>query len=104
MCHGNRILGYTMNITFSTNASGQWQEIRSFTNVGDGRYAVRPRNMTERNNKTYYWKVNVTDGTTTETKTYQFEIVHHLGDEITYIAMAQCWKYPSLHNWVFLNF
>ncbi|MBE3141699.1 MAG: VCBS repeat-containing protein, partial [Thermoplasmata archaeon] len=61
-----------MNITFRTNASGSWQDVTSYTNVGNNRYTATPTNMNI-NSETYYWSVNATDRINTWTNmTYKF--------------------------------
>jgi len=61
-----------MDITFRTNASGIWQDITSYTNVGNNRYIATSTNMNTKG-KTYYWSVNATDRINTWTNmTYKF--------------------------------
>ena len=50
-----------MNITFYTNATGNWQIIGSNTSVGNGTYKQQSTDMNIYST-TYYWSVNVSDG------------------------------------------
>jgi len=63
--------GDSMTIVFSTNATGTWQDVRSYTDVGDGTYEWTPATMNQLGTK-YYWSVCATDGTTWTNKTYSF--------------------------------
>jgi hypothetical protein len=62
-----------MDIAFSTNKSGLWQEIEKFDAVGNGRYAVDTDQMNEVR-KSYYWRVTAVDVETlvSTTRTYSF--------------------------------
>ena len=61
-----------MDITFRTNATGTWQNIGGYTNVGDGTYNIAA-NM-DKSDTWYYWSVNVTDRKNTWTNmTYKFK-------------------------------
>ena len=61
-----------MNITFRTNASGTWQTIGSYSNVGDGTYYMSSTLMYTPLTK-YWWSVNATDRKNTWTNmTYNF--------------------------------
>jgi len=63
-----------MDITFRTNASGIWEDIDSFSGVGDGTYSVSTNNMDIPNHR-YWWSVNATDRKNTWTNmTYVFTI------------------------------
>ncbi|MFA5103173.1 MAG: DUF2341 domain-containing protein, partial [Candidatus Thermoplasmatota archaeon] len=53
--------GDAMSIVFRTNASGVWQDIGSFTGVGNGTYTQSCSFFNEYNT-TYYWSVGVSDG------------------------------------------
>jgi len=52
--------GDLMNITFRTNTTGTWEDIISYTNVGNGVYNATPANM-DVYGTTYYWGVHATD-------------------------------------------
>lgn len=60
-----------ITIIFSTNASGTWQTIGTYTNVANGIYNQTTTNMNNYNT-TYWWKVQATDGTSWTNKTYSF--------------------------------
>ncbi|HWR27944.1 MAG TPA: DUF2341 domain-containing protein, partial [Candidatus Thermoplasmatota archaeon] len=73
------------NITFRTNASGTWQDIKTYASIGRypshtitgnswGRYTANTTNMTQPN-KTYYWSIYAKDikGNTHE-KIYHFTV------------------------------
>jgi hypothetical protein len=63
-----------MNITLSTNASGTWQTISSYQNVGTGFYSANPTNMGEY--KTVYcWKAEAVDDehSASASKTFSFK-------------------------------
>jgi len=64
--------GDLITIIFSTNASGTWQNIGTYTNVANGVYNQTTTNMNNYNT-TYWWKVQATDGTSWTNKTYS----HH---------------------------
>jgi len=49
-----------MNITFQTNASGTWKEIKSYTSVKEGTYAANTTNMNSIDT-VYWWRIKVTD-------------------------------------------
>lgn len=49
-----------MNITISTNASGTWQDIAAYHNVGNAWYNVTTTTMNQ-SNTTYYWRVTASD-------------------------------------------
>lgn len=62
-----------IDIEISTNASGDWEVVKSFKNVTNDRYNYTT-NMTEQNT-TYYWKVNIVDSYNDNipvTKTFSF--------------------------------
>ena len=82
-----------MNITFATNATGAWEAIETYTNVGDGSYLALTEGMKERN-KMYYWQLNVTDadGTRVE-EALSFEIVPYVGPRVSLVARAFCCKF-----------
>ena len=61
-----------MDITFRTNASGTWQTIQSYSDVGNGVYTASTTYMNAEYT-TYWWSVNATDGYNTWTNmTYEF--------------------------------
>jgi len=66
----------TMNITWRTNASGNWETF-NITNGGgsgvdDGTYNVTNTSWVTTYDQIYYWSVNVSDGTHWTNETYQF--------------------------------
>ena len=63
----------SMNITFSSNATGSWQVIGNFQNVGTGYYSVDTTNI-DMYQKKYWWKVDAEDAVhgKSESKTYSF--------------------------------
>ena len=63
--------GDYMTILFSTNASGIWQLIGNYSNVGNGEYSVIPSNM-DNLGTLYHWNVSVGDGENWTNKTYSF--------------------------------
>jgi uncharacterized repeat protein (TIGR02543 family) len=68
-----------MNITISTNASGTWQNLTSFNNVGNAHYNITSTNMNQPDT-TYYWRVTARDinpyaNNITTTKTYHFSTI-----------------------------
>jgi hypothetical protein len=66
-----------MNVTFRTNASGSWATIGSNNSVYNGTYRQAPSNMNNYGT-TYYWSVNVTDGTVWTNTTYSFTTYYRL--------------------------
>jgi len=60
-----------MTIKFSTNASGTWEVIGSYTNQGNGVYTQSTSNMDQHGFR-YFWAVNVTDGKEETWKIYSF--------------------------------
>jgi hypothetical protein len=58
--HATSFQGHKMNIEFKTNASGVWETIDTYVNVGNGVYSVNTNNM-DRPGTTYFWSVNCTD-------------------------------------------
>jgi len=60
-----------MNITFETDASGSWQVIQTYTDVGNGTYTALTTNV-DQYSTLYHWKVNVDDGVEPVTKIYSF--------------------------------
>jgi hypothetical protein len=59
-----------MNITFLSNSTGSWQTLGNYTNVTSGEY-YQNTNMNG-NGTTYWWSVQVTDGTYWTNKTFSF--------------------------------
>ncbi len=53
--------GDPLDITFRTDASGTWQDITTYSGVGDGTYTASPTNMGDYAT-TYNWRVEVDDG------------------------------------------
>ncbi|MBU1940570.1 MAG: hypothetical protein KKC68_02240, partial [Candidatus Thermoplasmatota archaeon] len=65
-----------MDITISTNASGTWQDVAFFNDVGNDVYSYTPTTMNQPNTK-YWWRVKARDpdgDDLTTTKTYTFTI------------------------------
>jgi hypothetical protein len=65
-----------MNITISTNATGSWVPLKSYSNVGNGWYNITTSTMNTKNT-TYYWRVTAQDinpnaNKITTTQTYRF--------------------------------
>lgn len=91
--------GKMMAITFRSDASGQWEDIASFTHAPSGKCEVRPQNMLRRG-ETYCWTVTATDGLVTQSKTFHFTIAPFIGSKQTVIAPSDCWKYGFIkHGW-----
>ena len=63
-----------MNTTFSTNATGPWQTIGSYTNVETGYYNVSTTGMDQHETQ-YWWRAEAEDRehAKSTTKTYSFE-------------------------------
>ena len=80
-----------MNVTFSTNASGTWQNIETYTNVGDGTYTAQPSTMGAYNSL-YYWLVTVTDGKSTVVTNYSFTTFNPLQN----VGTWYCWGNPEM--------
>jgi hypothetical protein len=72
--------GYNMDVIFRSDASGAWQDLGSYINVGDGTYTMKTADMKQRH-KTYHWSVNALDLVTGKwtNKTYSFTIVDYVG-------------------------
>lgn len=91
--------GKPMTITFSTDASGQWKEIKRFSRVGNGTYRVSPRDMTQRD-RTYQWAVDVSAGKHSVRKEFRFDMVNHVGSGKEIILSSDCHKYGCIkHGW-----
>jgi hypothetical protein len=63
-----------MNVTFRTNATGTWANIGSNNSIYNGTYSQTNSSMNNYNT-TYWWSVNVTDGTLWTNVTYNFTTV-----------------------------
>ena len=81
----------SMTVTFRTNASGSWTNIGSNNSVYNGTYSQTPSNMNSLGT-TYYWSVNVTDGTAWTNATYNFTTANQLNWWNTN------WNYRKLGN------
>ena len=80
--------GDTMNISWNTNKSGSWSELGTNTSIGNGTYK---QTITSLSYGTSYWySVNLTDGTNWVNNTYQF----YVKEEVTESINAS----PSLTN------
>lgn len=91
--------GKPMTITFSTDASGQWQDIGVFKQSSSGTYRASPKDMLRRG-RTYCWKVTATDGQVTATKVFTFNLAYVVGPSHTIIQTSDCWKYGYIkHGW-----
>lgn len=55
--------GDLMNITISSNATGSWTDLASFSSVGNGIYNASPTEM-DRYGWKYFWKVTAVDSAT----------------------------------------
>jgi hypothetical protein len=67
----NATQGQPMTIYFLSNATGVWQPLGSYANLSNG--TVTQTTTTMNNNATtYFWMVQVTDGTYWTNKTFQF--------------------------------
>ena len=65
--------GNLMTVTFRTNASGQWVDMITFTDVENGWQVYLPDEETMPEfNTTYYWSVHVTNGQYWTNETYHF--------------------------------
>jgi len=83
--------GNLMNITFSTNASGAWQDIGTYPNVGDGTYSAQATSMNAFNTA-YYWRVTAADGKITTTSNYAFTTL----GQAQVIGQFFCWGNPDI--------
>ncbi len=63
-----------MNVTFYTNASGEWEQIGFHGQVTNGSYNIFPTVFTGYNT-TYWWSVNVSDGKLSVNETFNFRTV-----------------------------
>ncbi len=91
--------GKSMDITFRSDASGQWEDIASFAHVMSGRIQARPQSILRRG-ETYHWTVTATDGMASQSNTYSFTLATFIGPKQTVIAHSDCWKYGYLkHGW-----
>jgi len=88
-----------MDVTFRSDASGQWEDIARFAQVPSGTYQARPKDMLRRG-ETYHWSVTATDGVATQSQTFSFTLAVFIGAKQTVIAHSDCWKYGYLkHGW-----
>ncbi len=60
-----------ITITISTNASGPWTELASYTNMKTGKTYSVPCPSMNVPGTTYYWRVTATDGNHTTTETFK---------------------------------
>jgi len=60
-----------MDVTFRTNATGSWGDIGTNSSVYNGTYQQASSDM-DSYNATYWWSVNLTDGTLWVNETYSF--------------------------------
>jgi hypothetical protein len=89
--------GKSMDITFRTDASGEWRDIGNLKGVGDGRFSVTPRDMTRRG-ETYHWGVAVTDGTHSVEKEFSFNLAYFIGPNRQVVMNSDCWKYGYIKH------
>jgi hypothetical protein len=78
--------GDPMNVTFSTNSSGTWQDLQAYVNVDGGTLTAESVGVIEFN-KPYYWRVTVTDGKSTTIANYSFTTLGPVQDIGTWF----CW-------------
>jgi len=72
--------GDTMNISWNTNKSGSWAEIGTNNSIGNGTYQ---QTITALSYGTSYWySVNLTDGTNWVNNTYQFYVKEEVTESI----------------------
>ena len=74
-----------MNITFEINDGG-WQEIKNYSNVGNGTYNAKSPKLTQFNTL-YSWRVTATDGINTTIETFQFTTE----PQSQYLGLAYCY-------------
>ncbi|RLF35221.1 MAG: hypothetical protein DRN08_03415, partial [Thermoplasmata archaeon] len=67
--------GDTMNITWMENSSGTWKTFNTTTNVGNGTYYAYNTSWVTDFSTTYWWKVNISDGTNYNEYTYHFTTI-----------------------------
>jgi hypothetical protein len=89
--------GKPMDITFRSDASGQWEDIASFEQAASGTFQARPRSMLRRG-ETYRWIVIATDGVVSQSKTFSFNLAMFIGSKQTAIAHSDCWKYGYIKH------
>ncbi|MCM8761905.1 MAG: hypothetical protein NC929_01115, partial [Candidatus Omnitrophica bacterium] len=88
-----------IEIIFSSDASGEWQEIGRIKEAGPGVYRIRPRDMTRRGT-TYNWEVTVSDGKEELSKRFSFNLAVFVGPKSQVITHSDCWKYGYIkHGW-----
>lgn len=65
-----------MDLTWFSNVSGSWQQIKLTSNIGNGTYTCDTLGLMTDKETTYYWNVSVTDGTNTvESDIYHFTTI-----------------------------
>jgi hypothetical protein len=102
--------GDNMNITWYSNSSGNWAAFGSNNSVGDGTYHQTFVNASL-NGMWWYWKVNVTDGSTiTESSVYKFYTGYQSKIKNTgsmanngYLLIQVQFYNTSLEEWVVAN-
>ncbi len=91
--------GKKMDVTFRSDASGQWEDIAAFTREPSGTFRARPKNILRRG-ETYRWMVTAADGVVTQSKTFSFTLAVFIGSKQTVISNSDCWKYGYIkHGW-----
>lgn len=86
------------DITFSLlSDNGVWQEIARYQGVPAGSYAARPSGIRERDT-TYVWKVSVVSEGKSIEEEYGFSVVDYIGEAVTPIGRATCWKYGYIRR------
>ena len=63
--------GDLMTVVFETNATGTWENIRIYSNVGNGKYTCIPTTMNQLGTR-YFWRISVSDGSNWVTGNYTF--------------------------------
>jgi hypothetical protein len=102
-----------MNITFSTNATGTWAAIQSFSGpLPNNTYTAPGLGMSQKGT-TYYWRCAVTDGNNhTNSRTYKFTTQPNAiiqgfpylvsmsnGDLVTYPNGSDVGNQENVYNW-----
>jgi len=89
--------GDSFSVMFRTNASGIWRDIGGFEDVDNGTYNQTAQDMLQRDNTTYYWSVNASDGMGSWTnKTYTLNLVNYKGQRVQPVSKGFCWKLPDV--------
>ncbi|MBX7257382.1 MAG: hypothetical protein K1Y02_13545 [Candidatus Hydrogenedentes bacterium] len=86
-----------MDITFSDDGSGNWNEIVRFSDAQSGEFSARPQDMLRRG-ETYHWMVTATDGVESQSKTFSVTLADFIGSKQTVISHSDCWKYGYLKH------